>query len=101
MTILTWLVSVIIISVGVYEAVSAPLSKQPGALLPPGFYGLLESDLDKVFRLPTTTFIGGDESALPLREIIHRLEVRSMTYLPPYCLKNTQQVPPVGGHQIL
>ncbi|KAG9354879.1 hypothetical protein JZ751_001592, partial [Albula glossodonta] len=35
-----------------------------------GFYGLDESDLDKVFRLPTTTFIGGNESALPLREII-------------------------------
>ncbi len=41
-----------------------------------GFYGLVESDLDKVFRLPTTTFIGGNESALPLREIIHRLEVK-------------------------
>uniref|UniRef100_A0AAY4CU83 2-oxoglutarate dehydrogenase complex component E1 n=1 Tax=Denticeps clupeoides TaxID=299321 RepID=A0AAY4CU83_9TELE len=40
-----------------------------------GFYGLDESDLDKVFRLPTTTFIGGDESALPLREIIRRLEM--------------------------
>ncbi|XP_056319206.1 oxoglutarate (alpha-ketoglutarate) dehydrogenase a (lipoamide) isoform X1 [Danio aesculapii] len=40
-----------------------------------GFYGLEESDLDKVFRLPTTTFIGGDESALPLREIIRRLEM--------------------------
>uniref|UniRef100_A0A8P4K9B3 2-oxoglutarate dehydrogenase complex component E1 n=1 Tax=Dicentrarchus labrax TaxID=13489 RepID=A0A8P4K9B3_DICLA len=40
-----------------------------------GFYGLAESDLDKVFRLPTTTFIGGNESALPLREIIRRLEM--------------------------
>uniref|UniRef100_A0A3B3REN7 2-oxoglutarate dehydrogenase complex component E1 n=1 Tax=Paramormyrops kingsleyae TaxID=1676925 RepID=A0A3B3REN7_9TELE len=40
-----------------------------------GFYGLEESDLDKVFRLPTTTFIGGNESALPLREIIRRLEM--------------------------
>ncbi|TRY96862.1 hypothetical protein DNTS_015418 [Danionella cerebrum] len=40
-----------------------------------GFYGLEESDLDKVFRLPTTTFIGGEESALPLREIIRRLEM--------------------------
>ncbi|KAK1334714.1 hypothetical protein QTO34_004280 [Cnephaeus nilssonii] len=39
-----------------------------------GFYGLDESDLDKVFHLPTTTFIGGQESALPLREIIRRLE---------------------------
>ncbi|KAG7277827.1 hypothetical protein CRUP_026128 [Coryphaenoides rupestris] len=33
-----------------------------------------ESDLDKVFWLPTTTFVGGKESALPLREIIRRLE---------------------------
>ncbi|XP_004457536.1 2-oxoglutarate dehydrogenase complex component E1 isoform X2 [Dasypus novemcinctus] len=40
-----------------------------------GFYGLDESDLDKVFQLPTTTFIGGTESALPLREIIRRLEM--------------------------
>ncbi|XP_067340579.1 2-oxoglutarate dehydrogenase complex component E1 isoform X5 [Channa argus] len=40
-----------------------------------GFYGLAESDLDKVFRLPTTTFIGGNESALTLREIIRRLEM--------------------------
>ncbi|KAB0406774.1 hypothetical protein E2I00_017015, partial [Balaenoptera physalus] len=39
------------------------------------FYGLDESDLDKVFHLPTTTFIGGQESALPLREIIRRLEM--------------------------
>uniref|UniRef100_A0AAJ7SJL5 2-oxoadipate dehydrogenase complex component E1 n=1 Tax=Petromyzon marinus TaxID=7757 RepID=A0AAJ7SJL5_PETMA len=39
-----------------------------------GFYGLGEADLDKVFRLPTTTFIGGGESALPLREIVKRLE---------------------------
>ncbi|XP_042200466.1 2-oxoglutarate dehydrogenase, mitochondrial isoform X2 [Callorhinchus milii] len=40
-----------------------------------GFYGLHESDLDKVFHLPTTTFIGGNESALALREIIRRLEM--------------------------
>ncbi|XP_069741536.1 2-oxoglutarate dehydrogenase-like, mitochondrial isoform X2 [Narcine bancroftii] len=39
-----------------------------------GFYGLHESDLDKVFRLPTTTFIGGNETAISLREIIRRLE---------------------------
>ncbi|XP_072851175.2 2-oxoglutarate dehydrogenase-like, mitochondrial isoform X2 [Pogona vitticeps] len=38
------------------------------------FYGLDESDLDKVFRLPTTTFIGGNETMLSLREIIKRLE---------------------------
>uniref|UniRef100_A0A3Q2P2J8 2-oxoglutarate dehydrogenase complex component E1 n=1 Tax=Fundulus heteroclitus TaxID=8078 RepID=A0A3Q2P2J8_FUNHE len=40
-----------------------------------GFYGLDESDLDKVFRLPTTTFIGGSETVLPLKEIIRRLEM--------------------------
>ncbi|KAG8434998.1 hypothetical protein GDO86_013090 [Hymenochirus boettgeri] len=39
-----------------------------------GFYGLHEGDLDKVFRLPTTTYIGGNESTLSLREIIRRLE---------------------------
>lgn len=49
-----------------------------------GFYGLDESDLEKVFRLPTTTFIGGSESALPLKEIIQRLEV--CTLVPTRCL---------------
>ncbi|KAJ3605443.1 hypothetical protein NHX12_027490 [Muraenolepis orangiensis] len=40
-----------------------------------GFYGLEESDLDRVFRLPNTTFIGGNEGSLRLREIIRRLEM--------------------------
>ncbi|XP_015248814.1 PREDICTED: 2-oxoglutarate dehydrogenase, mitochondrial-like [Cyprinodon variegatus] len=40
-----------------------------------GLYGLTENDLDKVFRLPTTTYIGGSESSLSLREIIRRLEL--------------------------
>ncbi|XP_069000726.1 2-oxoglutarate dehydrogenase-like, mitochondrial [Embiotoca jacksoni] len=39
-----------------------------------GFYGLDESDLDRSFQLPPTTFIGGQETTLPLREIIRRLE---------------------------
>lgn len=47
--------------------------------LPPGlcsaFYDLREADLDKEFQLPTTTFIGGSEHTLSLREIIQRLEV--------------------------
>lgn len=34
-----------------------------------------DSDLDRVFRLPPITFIGGNEQELPLREIISRLEV--------------------------
>ncbi|XP_035255943.1 2-oxoglutarate dehydrogenase-like, mitochondrial [Anguilla anguilla] len=38
-------------------------------------YGLLESDLDKTFQLPATTFIGGSDPTLPLREIIRRLEM--------------------------
>jgi len=33
-----------------------------------------DKDLDTVFQLPQTTFIGGKEKALPLREIINRLE---------------------------
>ncbi|XP_075996757.1 2-oxoglutarate dehydrogenase complex component E1-like isoform X2 [Genypterus blacodes] len=40
-----------------------------------GFHGLDESHLDEVFRLPTTTFIGGGQSTLSLREIVRRLEV--------------------------
>ncbi|VDN09876.1 unnamed protein product [Dibothriocephalus latus] len=31
-------------------------------------------DMNKVFRLPRTTYIGGDQTELPLREIINRLE---------------------------
>ncbi len=31
-------------------------------------------DLDTVFQLPKTTYIGGKDKALPLREIISRLE---------------------------
>ncbi|KAK2098296.1 hypothetical protein P7K49_023747 [Saguinus oedipus] len=38
------------------------------------FYDLQETDLDKEFQLPTTTFIGGSENTLSLREIIRRLE---------------------------
>lgn len=44
-----------------------------------GFYGLHEGDLDKVFRLPTTTYIGGNETSLSLREIIRRLEVNDFS----------------------
>ncbi|XP_010338904.1 2-oxoglutarate dehydrogenase-like, mitochondrial isoform X1 [Saimiri boliviensis] len=38
------------------------------------FYDLQETDLDKEFQLPMTTFIGGSENTLSLREIIRRLE---------------------------
>ena len=30
--------------------------------------------MDRVFKLPSTTFIGGKEKSLPLREILKRLE---------------------------
>ena len=33
-----------------------------------------EKDLDKEFQLPQTTWIGGDQKTLPLREIIRRME---------------------------
>ncbi|TNN80945.1 2-oxoglutarate dehydrogenase, mitochondrial [Liparis tanakae] len=39
-----------------------------------GFYGLAESDLERSFQLPVTTFIGGADHTLPLKEIIQRLE---------------------------
>ncbi|XP_050515145.1 2-oxoglutarate dehydrogenase complex component E1 isoform X1 [Diabrotica virgifera virgifera] len=34
-----------------------------------------ETDMDRVFKLPSTTFIGGKEKSLPLREILRRLEL--------------------------
>lgn len=33
-----------------------------------------EADMDRVFKLPSTTFIGGKEKSLTLREILRRLE---------------------------
>uniref|UniRef100_A0AAQ4RTL3 2-oxoglutarate dehydrogenase complex component E1 n=1 Tax=Gasterosteus aculeatus aculeatus TaxID=481459 RepID=A0AAQ4RTL3_GASAC len=40
-----------------------------------GFYGLSASDLDRSFQLPPTTFIGGGDNPLPLKEIVRRLEI--------------------------
>jgi len=37
-------------------------------------WGLTEKDLDKEFTLPKTTYIGGDQSTMTLREIIRCLE---------------------------
>ncbi|XP_046392851.1 2-oxoglutarate dehydrogenase, mitochondrial isoform X3 [Ischnura elegans] len=37
-------------------------------------YKFEEKDMDRVFKLPSTTFIGGKDKALPLREILNRLE---------------------------
>ncbi|XP_075159949.1 2-oxoglutarate dehydrogenase-like, mitochondrial isoform X3 [Haematobia irritans] len=33
-----------------------------------------EQDMERQFKLPSTTFIGGEEKQLPLREILNRLE---------------------------
>ncbi|CAD5218540.1 unnamed protein product [Bursaphelenchus okinawaensis] len=38
------------------------------------FYGFTEKDLDREFVLPPTTFIGGEKTSLPLREILNRLK---------------------------
>uniref|UniRef100_H2ZNK1 2-oxoadipate dehydrogenase complex component E1 n=1 Tax=Ciona savignyi TaxID=51511 RepID=H2ZNK1_CIOSA len=37
-------------------------------------YDLGESEMENVYQLPQTTMIGGEEKALPLREIVKRLE---------------------------
>ncbi|KAL1139167.1 hypothetical protein AAG570_009227 [Ranatra chinensis] len=37
-------------------------------------YSFEEEDMDRTFKLPSTTFIGGKEKSLTLREILHRLE---------------------------
>ncbi|KAL7047322.1 hypothetical protein ACKWTF_002863 [Chironomus riparius] len=37
-------------------------------------YRFGEHDMDRVFKLPSTTFIGGKDKFLPLREILNRLE---------------------------
>ncbi|XP_072376947.1 2-oxoglutarate dehydrogenase complex component E1 isoform X2 [Diabrotica undecimpunctata] len=50
-----------------------------GAVYPPDVitrqHKLEETDMDRVFKLPSTTFIGGKEKSLPLREILRRLEL--------------------------
>ncbi|RZC38476.1 E1 dh and/or Transket pyr domain containing protein [Asbolus verrucosus] len=38
-------------------------------------YSLGEEDMNKIFKLPVTTFIGGDEKELPLKDILRRLEM--------------------------
>ena len=55
-----------------------------------------DSDLDRVFRLPPITFIGGNEQELPLREIINRLEVCKM----PPAVKLTNLPCPLMGSRM-
>ncbi len=42
------------------------------------YFAVEETDLERVFQLPPTTYIGGKETALPLKEIIKRLEVMTV-----------------------
>ncbi|XP_027055240.1 2-oxoglutarate dehydrogenase, mitochondrial-like [Pocillopora damicornis] len=51
----------------------ADLSETVPADLSLEYWGLGETDLDKVFQLPNTTFIGGGNDVLTLREIVNRL----------------------------
>ncbi|GLV41368.1 Oxoglutarate dehydrogenase [Carabus blaptoides fortunei] len=37
-------------------------------------YSFEEEDMDRIFKLPNTTFIGGKDKSLPLKEILTRLE---------------------------
>lgn len=42
--------------------------------LTPEFYDFTEADLSREFKLPKTTFIGGNEQKMTLREILNRLK---------------------------
>ncbi|XP_077285612.1 oxoglutarate dehydrogenase Nc73EF isoform X2 [Arctopsyche grandis] len=54
---------------------AADLDDKPPQELLYSSYRFEEADMDRVFKLPATTFIGGDkDKALPLREILNRLE---------------------------
>ena len=47
-----------------------------------------DNDLERVFRLPATTYIGGNDAALPLKEIIRRLEATTISFtFILFCLK--------------
>ena len=47
-----------------------------------------EADLDKVFQLPNTTYIGGNTDVLTLREIVSRLEVCCSLFKLSWCTVN-------------
>ncbi|KAF6023589.1 hypothetical protein EB796_018093 [Bugula neritina] len=53
---------------------SADLNMEIPSSLQLSRYSFDESDLDRMFRLPPITFIGGENPELPLREIVNRLE---------------------------
>jgi 2-oxoglutarate dehydrogenase E1 component len=60
---------------GISEVNLDPADSQIFAPLPfSPLFKMEEQDLERVFQLPPTTYIGGSEHALSLREIINRLE---------------------------
>lgn len=51
------------------------MDEKPPPDLELDFYGFTEADLERKFKLPTTTFIGGEsETTLTLGEIVQRLK---------------------------
>lgn len=70
------------------------------------FFSIGENDLDKVFQLPNTTFIGGENNVLTLREIVNRLNVSwrlfmnltyQMIYKPFYSTPNVSVIYPLDS----
>lgn len=53
---------------------SLDVTKEHVLDLEPEYYRFTESDMNRVFKLPLTTFIGGDKSSLSLREILEQLK---------------------------
>ncbi|XP_042238789.1 2-oxoglutarate dehydrogenase, mitochondrial-like isoform X2 [Homarus americanus] len=58
------------------EALSErPPSTMPSRIVVRNYFDSIdESDMDRSFKLPMSTFVGGNEKTLPLKEIIKRLE---------------------------
>ncbi|XP_055940786.1 2-oxoglutarate dehydrogenase complex component E1-like [Argiope bruennichi] len=61
-----------ITSANIHNAFSEGSPSSPQVVL--RSYQLEEKDMDRLFKLPGSTFIGGDEKVLSLREILKRLE---------------------------
>lgn len=61
-----------ITSANIHSAFSEGSPSSPQVVL--RSYQLEEKDMDRLFKLPGSTFIGGDENVLSLREILRRLE---------------------------
>ncbi len=53
---------------------SLDVTKEDVLDLEPEYYRFTEADMNRVFKLPLTTFIGGDKNALSLREILEQLK---------------------------